>query len=1250
MYKKTGRTLSFIMALALILSLFAGVMAEGEQDVAEVEEEIVALEEENAVVELLEAGYKNDGLLEASYTQGGKVLGRNLTVNVIDDQGETLTTQNLYVNSGSWLELSVVDSNYKVYKMDSSNCTYPSAIFYDKYTSGAVAIGSGETGVINLYVIGNGGSYSLGDIITMNSKLGRQVVKFRLYDKNNNLLDENTQCMLQRTANWTTFNILNSDYKIVRVETDGATFAKNLVNCTDTHLEGNLTIDRDNSEIKVFVEDTDGAPLLEEVYVDVDRFVGGFISQSLCDEIIFTWNNGAEEISKSMVGNDFTNQLFKLPKGVDITVTPDFNDGLKYSSWKVLNLMSGVTLTPNSDGSAILHIDADTRIINVRLQLKGEPEGTGTELKTNKVNVSRWRFDGIVDGIDMNVCEKVTFSWEEEGETKYAVMTGEGFSNSTVEIPRGAEITVTPEIKAGFKFTRWELDNRLGGSLGKITLSNSNQETATLEIAQDWLINVSLQLHVESANDIPEGDTFNLCITRNRTDKNGATLSEPKNCDVVEFTWDENGTTKAAYMAGNMFGRYDLKLPYDKNISMKAVMNSGYAFDEWRAIYANDDVLLDGSGNNVSESNPVTLFVPKDSNLTGIFIGLYSQRGASEDTPSDENLVPFSVWHYYGSDASPERDMSGNVPVQIDTMKLFAGTTAAGYKAEKDGFDYSGYSVLAQMEAGKPMVELNADANGKFDLEGALEVRVHISYDKTQTPPETPQTGKLAIGKTASFSDDGLNPSKFVFKYKITAADSKLTGNFKYTWVNDEVTNNSNVTFKNGVADLEVRGGGSKTIQGLPVGSYTVLETGVRASNYNVPTVGSYTIKGLDFTGYTRATTANGEAGVTAVVSVETEKTASVNFINTYTKNGTEPTVNHTLTYDANGGANAPAAVTKPEGTEVNLDSGSALTHANQGSTKVIFAGWTMTDTNEKVYTKNDTAPSYVAKVTLDTDKTVYAVWSLDTNDNDIPDVNETKYTITYKDGTSVLDQQKYLEGENITPIANPSKTDYRFDGWNPQVPAKMPGNDLTVNAQWTYTGGGQPPIDPPVITTYSVNYNGNGNTEGTVPTDSNSYLYNANVIVKGNDGSLKRTDTVFMGFSRTVNAVLNSQAAENAAGIIGSFSITGNTTLYAVWAVDVNHNDIPDYKEQPTIPDEPTPGDPGDVNPGDDTEIPDDDTPLNPKPGNDGDNDIKDDDVPLGELPKTGDSSNPWYLIAVMAAAMAGMVYMVFGKKARRG
>ena len=88
--------------------------------------------------------------------------------------------------------------------------------------------------------------------------------------------------------------------------------------------------------------------------------------------------------------------------------------------------------------------------------------------------------------------------------------------------------------------------------------------------------------------------------------------------------------------------------------------------------------------------------------------------------------------------------------------------------------------------------------------------------------------------------------------------------------------------------------------------------------------------------------------------------------------------------------------------------------------------------------------------------------------------------------------------------------------------------------------------IDP-APATYSVIYNGNGNTSGSVPIDSNSYVSNSIVTIKGNEGTLAKPGYTFNDWNTSADG--NGTPYKQG----DTFSITGNMTLYAQWAEMVN-------------------------------------------------------------------------------------------------
>lgn len=75
------------------------------------------------------------------------------------------------------------------------------------------------------------------------------------------------------------------------------------------------------------------------------------------------------------------------------------------------------------------------------------------------------------------------------------------------------------------------------------------------------------------------------------------------------------------------------------------------------------------------------------------------------------------------------------------------------------------------------------------------------------------------------------------------------------------------------------------------------------------------------------------------------------------------------------------------------------------------------------------------------------------------------------------------------------------------------------------------------------VTYDGNGNTAGSVPADTNQYAENATVTVPGNTGSLVKTGYTFSGWNTQADGNGTDRAAAS------TFAMgTENVTLYAKW------------------------------------------------------------------------------------------------------
>ena len=128
------------------------------------------------------------------------------------------------------------------------------------------------------------------------------------------------------------------------------------------------------------------------------------------------------------------------------------------------------------------------------------------------------------------------------------------------------------------------------------------------------------------------------------------------------------------------------------------------------------------------------------------------------------------------------------------------------------------------------------------------------------------------------------------------------------------------------------------------------------------------------------------------------------------------------------------------------------------------------------------------------------------------------QYTITFDtDGGSTVAPITQDYGTAITAPEAPTKIGYTFAGWNPEIPATMPAENLTITAQWRYNGGSSGgsssyPITIPgktengSVTVSPKNASKGDTVTVTVKSDSGYVLETISVTDKnGND--LKLTD-----------------------------------------------------------------------------------------------------------------------------------------------
>ena len=149
-----------------------------------------------------------------------------------------------------------------------------------------------------------------------------------------------------------------------------------------------------------------------------------------------------------------------------------------------------------------------------------------------------------------------------------------------------------------------------------------------------------------------------------------------------------------------------------------------------------------------------------------------------------------------------------------------------------------------------------------------------------------------------------------------------------------------------------------------------------------------------------------------------------------------------TVTFDAGDGSGTMDSVKIPNGsTDTYYTLPACGFTAPQGK---LFDGWLITGTVgysafDKYELSDEKWDEDEAELLAFSDLTLKASWTV------------SKYTITFDtDGGSGIASITQDYGTAITAPADPTKTGYTFNGWNPAIPETMPAENRTVKATWT--------------------------------------------------------------------------------------------------------------------------------------------------------------------------------------------------------
>ena len=229
----------------------------------------------------------------------------------------------------------------------------------------------------------------------------------------------------------------------------------------------------------------------------------------------------------------------------------------------------------------------------------------------------------------------------------------------------------------------------------------------------------------------------------------------------------------------------------------------------------------------------------------------------------------------------------------------------------------------------------------------------------------------------------------------------------------------------------------------------------------------------------------------------------------------------YTVTFNANGGSNAPSAQTFQVGSSVTLSS------ATPTRTGYRFLGWSQN--------QNATTASYApgSTQTFNSNVTLYAVWA------------QLTYTITFdaNGGDDAPVAQTKTHGTDLTlSDSEPTREGYAFVGWatsNTAVSADyQPGDTYSAEGNATLYAVWQL-----VIETHTLTYDANGGT-GAPASETQTYSVLSPTSFTVSSTQPTKTGHTFKGWSSTASGSVEYTAGD-------SIPASADKTLYAVWQIN---------------------------------------------------------------------------------------------------
>ena len=574
----------------------------------------------------------------------------------------------------------------------------------------------------------------------------------------------------------------------------------------------------------------------------------------------------------------------------------------------------------------------------------------------------------------------------------------------------------------------------------------------------------------------------------------------------IKYTvaYNGNGSTSGSMLAQTFtYGK-------SYNLAANGFVRSNYHFAGW-------NTKADGSGTSYSDKQSVKNLATKN----GTKVTLYAQWAKNTYT------IRFHANGGAGSMA--------DVTVPYDTV----------YSLPKNQFTLKGYQFDEWIDADHSMA---IDDEGNISRTSAQSRSDVVDLYAQWTPNEyyVAYNSNKPNGATGNISGTMAKSNhEYDTSNNLTANGYRLTGWTFQNWNTKADGSGTSYTDKQSVTNLTATNGATVTLYAQwKANTYTVKYDGngstggsTASSSHTYDTAKALTANGFTKTGYTfKGWNTKADGSGTAYADKASVKNLTTTNGGTVTLYAQWTAKKYTVAYNANGGSGTMAADTATYG------SGYVTKENAFSRTGYTFKGW-----NEKADGTGTDWTSWIGKSwtwTYTKNITLYAQWR----------INQYTLTITGDSGVETITGSGTYNYGAIANVTYQIKPGYHIknitgttaDGDPNGVWTGHTGKSGTVNDTWTVKACNRAAVVHTEPNTYTIKYDGNGNTGGS--TANSSHTYDAAKALTAN--GYTRTGYSFNGWNTKADG--SGIAYVDKASVKNLTSVNGATViLYAQWSIN---------------------------------------------------------------------------------------------------